>query len=109
MPEPDPSKYDIVLLACRPVIITDEYPPNVPVPEPHPGSVITDCSQCSCQVYLGPAQQDARRRLGHKAVAVCFMCASKLSGNNLGSTEVHALTGKVVPTRPYRDVRREQN
>lgn len=42
--------------------------------ETQPGSILGECSECSCRVWIGPLQQQARR-LHPEAVVMCMLCA----------------------------------
>lgn len=104
MADLDPNDYDFILLACRPEVITAEYPTSIPMPMQHEGSVLVACEACGVNVWLGPAQRAKKYELGDRAMVACMMDAIRLSAANINRVDVKALTKKVAgpdPRWPY--------
>lgn len=69
----------MALLICRPVDTTElvRRAPNVPVPDPHKGSVIGHCQGCGQEVWEGPEQHALASQYTEEAgghVVICILC-----------------------------------
>lgn len=94
MTQPAP---DVALLVCRPVVITDDYPPGVPVPDPYPDSVEQPCEVCGVAVWVGPALFAKKKEMGAKALIVCYRDGALISRGH--EVTIQSLTDKVTPLR----------
>lgn len=100
------------VVLCRPVDVSG-LPSGIPIPDPHPGSVVSRCEGCEQEVWLGPEQDAYVKRETAKlypdnpdaAVVVtnlCFVCGitlQKMAQARGQATPMHSLTDKTTPFR----------
>jgi hypothetical protein len=97
----NPEDFDAVLIVGRPETIPDHWP-DLPVPDPHPGSVLLPCDRCHLPTYVGPAQQAEIVKLSMSTtpyVILCFLDAALAGDRTEDVTVVSALTNKTTPLR----------
>lgn len=77
------------ILACAPMAADKLARLGIADYQPPPGSVMVECLDCKCQVWVGPSQQ--RQQLQMPTITLCFLCAII---ETEGKAEIRSAGGK---------------
>lgn len=82
--------------------VLEAYLPDEPLPPIYPGSIVTKCQDCRCEVYVGPRGQQALEDHPHATEVLCVLCTVKAQAPGVRPLMINLGNPFVRATRPPR-------